>query len=225
MDERQRPIPSDTLPTRLVRLATVFLCASLCSAVVGAVGVKPSGAARKATPSRATVSRVFEPVEMVPVKVGVRPPGRLLAPPPATLAPLPAVPAPADLLQPITATPSYIPAAAKVFLPRAANRRQRMIRMEVTAYCHCNKCCGPLAQGLTASGKPVSYNNGFFVAADTNVVPFGTKLIIPGYAEDQPVEVIDRGGAIKGYRLDVYFPYHDVALEWGRRFVNVIVLE
>jgi 3D (Asp-Asp-Asp) domain-containing protein len=118
-------------------------------------------------------------------------------------------------------------ATVKVTTPSAAGpkRVRRVIRMEVTAYCHCIKCCGPAAQGLTASGKPVSYNNGFFVAADTNVLPFGTKLTIPGYAEDLPVEVVDRGGAIKGYRLDVYFPSHEVALEWGRRFVNVNVLE
>src|SRR5687767_11078009 len=71
----------------------------------------------------------------------------------------------------------------------------RAVFMEVTAYCPCKKCCGPKAQGLTASGRHVSHNEGRFVAADTSVLPFHTKLVIPGYASNLPVEVLDRGGA------------------------------
>jgi 3D (Asp-Asp-Asp) domain-containing protein len=102
--------------------------------------------------------------------------------------------------------------------------RLRVIRMEVTAYCPCPKCCGENAQGITASGHDVSYNNSHFVAADTEVLPFGTKLVIPGYA-GAPVEVIDRGGAIKGNKLDVFFPTHEEALQWGRQFLDVTVVE
>lgn len=103
-------------------------------------------------------------------------------------------------------------------------RQLRVLRMEVTAYCPCKKCCGPNAQGITASGLPVSYNGGKFVAADTDVLRFGTQLMIPGY-DQGPVEVIDRGGAIKGRKLDLYFPTHDQALEWGRKWVDVVVVE
>ncbi len=114
-----------------------------------------------------------------------------------------------------------IPAAAKM----VAAPRTRVIKMEVTAYCACTKCCGPEAQGITASGKLVSYNGGQFVAADTSVLPFGTKLVIPGYAGEEAVEVIDRGGAIKGNKLDLYFDSHDEALEWGRQILDVTVVE
>jgi 3D (Asp-Asp-Asp) domain-containing protein len=102
--------------------------------------------------------------------------------------------------------------------------RMRTIRMEVTAYCPCALCCGHESR-LTASGKHVSYNDGRFVAADTDLLPFGTKLLIPGYANGQPVEVIDRGGAIKGRRLDVYFDDHATALEWGRRIIEVTIAD
>ncbi|WP_428939864.1 3D domain-containing protein [Fontivita pretiosa] len=104
--------------------------------------------------------------------------------------------------------------------------RQPQVRfMEITAYCPCSKCCGPNAQGITASGKHVSYNHGKFVAADTSILPFGTRLLIPGYAAE-PVEVIDRGGAIKGNKLDVFFPTHEEALKWGRqKMVPVIIVE
>ncbi len=102
-------------------------------------------------------------------------------------------------------------------------RAPRVVWMEVTAYCPCTKCCGPEAKGITASGMPVSYNDGKFVAADTKLLPFGTRLQVPGY-HDVPVEVMDRGGAIRGYKLDVYFASHEEALEWGRRWVQVKVL-
>ena len=78
----------------------------------------------------------------------------------------------------------------------------------------------------TASGKRVNYNGGKFVAADTRLLPFGTKLVIPGYHEQLAggVEVIDRGGDIKGKRLDVFFASHAEAKAWGRRMVKVDVL-
>jgi 3D (Asp-Asp-Asp) domain-containing protein len=93
-------------------------------------------------------------------------------------------------------------------------------RMVVTAYCPCTECCGPNARGITASGRPVSANGGRFVAADTDL-PFGTLLLIPGYNDGRPTEVLDRGGAIKGNRLDVYFPTHEEAKRWGVRRLEV----
>jgi 3D (Asp-Asp-Asp) domain-containing protein len=108
--------------------------------------------------------------------------------------------------------------------PRISEHHTRTIFMEVTAYCACKKCCGPNAIGLTASGKDVTYNDGRFVAADTSVLPFGTKLVIPGYTE-KPVEVIDRGSAIKGNKLDVFFASHEDALHWGRQMVRVTVVD
>lgn len=102
---------------------------------------------------------------------------------------------------------------------------RQFIKMEVTAYCPCKKCCGKNAKGITASGKPVSYNNGQFVAADTRVLPFGTKVVVPGYATETPVEVTDRGGMIKGNKLDVYFDDHKTALKWGRQIIEVEVID
>ena len=97
-------------------------------------------------------------------------------------------------------------------------------RMVVTAYCPCTHCCGPKAQGITASGRPVSANGGKFVAADRDL-PFGTLLVIPGYNNDRPTEVLDRGGAIRGDRLDVFFPTHEEARRWGVRRLVVRRIE
>lgn len=98
----------------------------------------------------------------------------------------------------------------------------KQVVMEVTAYCACRKCCGPNASGITASGRDTSYNGGQFVAADPSLA-FGTKVLIPGYS-DSPVEVIDRGSAIRGDRIDVFFASHEQAIQWGRQTLQVTVL-
>jgi 3D (Asp-Asp-Asp) domain-containing protein len=106
-----------------------------------------------------------------------------------------------------------------------AETHKKVVWLEVTAYCACPKCCGPHARGLTASGRSVAYNGGRFVAADTRLFKFGTRLSIPGYAGGEPVEVIDRGGAIKGYHIDIFFPSHEEAKAWGRQRLAVTVEE
>src|SRR5581483_3216903 len=106
---------------------------------------------------------------------------------------------------------------ASAILPGISTHEPKVVMMLVTAYCPCPKCCGPHAHGLTASGKPISFNGGQFVAADTKLFKFGTMLEIPGYADGKPVEVVDKGGAIKGNHLDVFFPTHEQAREWGKK--------
>jgi len=111
-------------------------------------------------------------------------------------------------------------------------------RMEVTGYCECGKCCGwerswwrlgkpvfssgpnkgkPKKVGITADGSEARRGT---VAADTSVLPMGTILYIPGYGWGK---VQDRGSAIKGNRLDLFFESHQEALEWGRQQVDVKV--
>jgi len=95
------------------------------------------------------------------------------------------------------------------------------IEMRVTAYCPCPICCGEYSDGITACGYEIQPGD-TFVAADSRY-PFGTEMIIPGYSTGQPVKVLDRGGAIKGNRLDVFFATHEEALEWGVQYLEVNV--
>jgi len=96
------------------------------------------------------------------------------------------------------------------------------IRMRVTAYCPCPKCCGEYSDGVTACGHEIQPGD-TFVAADRRY-PFRTEMLIPGYSNSQPVRVLDRGGAIKGgNRLDVFFATHQEALEWGVKYLEVKV--
>lgn len=109
-----------------------------------------------------------------------------------------------------------------------------VVRMKVTAYCSCSKCCGRYADGVTASGHLI-YKGDRFVAADKRY-PFGTWIHVPGYCRVDTVccnygtvrrwmvKVLDRGGAIKGNHIDVYFDTHQEALDWGVRYLDVTIL-
>jgi 3D (Asp-Asp-Asp) domain-containing protein len=95
------------------------------------------------------------------------------------------------------------------------------IRMRVTAYCPCPKCCGRYSDGITASGRKIRPGDSF-VAADKKY-PFGTEMIVPGYSNNEAVKVLDRGGVIRGNRLDVFFESHEDALKWGVKNLDVKV--
>ena len=100
-----------------------------------------------------------------------------------------------------------------------ANNQWQTVQMRVTAYCPCPKCCGSYSDGITACGHKISSGDRF-VAAD-KMYPFGTEMIIPGYKKTETVKVLDRGGVIRGNRLDVFFNTHQEALEWGVRHLDV----
>ena len=101
--------------------------------------------------------------------------------------------------------------------------RVRVLRMKVTAYSPDERSCGIFADGVTASGYSVWTNAGRLVAADTDLLPFGTILRVPGYDAGRAVPVLDRGAAIRGHRLDLLFPSHEAALEWGVQELEVEV--
>ena len=88
-------------------------------------------------------------------------------------------------------------------------------RVIVTGYCSCPQCCGPNANGLTASGTKARPGT---MSADPSVFPFGTQLNVPGYG-DGVVE--DTGARVKGYHIDVWFPSHAKAKAWGTREMYV----
>jgi len=96
-----------------------------------------------------------------------------------------------------------------------------VILMRVTDYCWCWKCCGKHSDGITANGHRIRLRD-TFVAAD-KTYSFGTEMVIPGYNNSQPVKVLDRGGAIRGNKLDVFFNSHQKALEWGVQYLPVKV--
>lgn len=77
--------------------------------------------------------------------------------------------------------------------------------------------------GITYSGVKVKRDLYSTIAADLRVFPIGTILFIPGYGYGV---VADKGGAIKGNELDLYYEtVHDVYQLWGKKTVDVYVVE
>lgn len=77
--------------------------------------------------------------------------------------------------------------------------------------------------GITYSGVKVKRDLFSTIAADLSVFPIGTVLFIPGYGYGV---VADKGGAIKGDRLDLYYDtVEDVYQEWGKKTVEVSIVK
>lgn len=93
---------------------------------------------------------------------------------------------------------------------------------EVSAYTAGYESCGKPpnhpAYGITANGNKVRKG---IIAADTNVLPFGTKV----YIEGMGIFVVDdTGSAIKGNRIDVYMDDLTEAVNFGRQNKKLIIL-
>lgn len=93
----------------------------------------------------------------------------------------------------------------------------------VSAFCPCAICCESWASVPVSSGRRRTASGHVIRAGDRLIaappeIPFGTWITVPGYGRAQ---VLDRGGAIKGKRLDLYFPTHQEALNWGRQHIEV----
>lgn len=89
---------------------------------------------------------------------------------------------------------------------------------KITAYCPCAKCCGK-SDGITASGVKARPNH--TIAADTRIIPMGTKVMIDGI--EYTVE--DVGGGIKNNKIDMFFSSHQEALRYGVKHKEVFVIK
>jgi len=101
----------------------------------------------------------------------------------------------------------------------------RVIWMTVTAYTPGAESCWPSDDGMTATLHSVTTNAGCLVAADTSILPFGSLVSVDGYDQGNVVPVLDRGGKIRGRRLDLLMESVPEARTWGVRRIPVIVWE
>jgi len=89
-----------------------------------------------------------------------------------------------------------------------------------TAYCACTICCGPKADGITASGaKPVQ---GVTVAASRSI-PFGTVIEIEGVGRRVVQDRMHK--KFDGTRMDIYFSSHKAAKHFGIKRLKVTIPE
>ena len=73
--------------------------------------------------------------------------------------------------------------------------------------------------GVTATGMVARRG---VVAVDPDIIPLGSRLYIPGYGE---AIAADTGGAIVGDTIDLCMESYDEAIEFGRRSVEVYVID
>lgn len=108
-----------------------------------------------------------------------------------------------------------------------------VVEVSATAYCLCKKCCGKSPSnpnyGMTASGVRIVPGTGIkVIAVDPKIIPLGSKVYVEGLngAWDYGYATAsDTGSAIKDYKIDLYMDTHSEALSWGRKKVNVYVVE
>ncbi|MCM3727034.1 3D domain-containing protein [Neobacillus cucumis] len=76
--------------------------------------------------------------------------------------------------------------------------------------------------GITATGINLKKNpNQKVISVDPKVIKLGSKVYVPGYGY---AIAGDTGGAIKGYKIDVFIPSQKAAVQWGRKNVKIQIL-
>jgi 3D (Asp-Asp-Asp) domain-containing protein len=106
------------------------------------------------------------------------------------------------------ATPS--PGSSPEPQPEQPDRKPGGEQMVVAATAYC-------LRGTTASGLPTGWGT---VAVDTRIIPFGTKMYIPGYGNGVAA---DTGSAVVGRIIDVWFPTCAQARAWGRKTLTITI--
>lgn len=88
-----------------------------------------------------------------------------------------------------------------------------------TAYtAYCTGCSGITTTGINLRQNPDMK----VIAVDPSVIPLGTKVYVEGYGH---AVAGDTGSAIKGNKIDVFFPTKAEAYRWGVKKVKITILE
>ncbi|MFF2590672.1 ubiquitin-like domain-containing protein [Peribacillus butanolivorans] len=92
------------------------------------------------------------------------------------------------------------------------------IYVSSTAYtASCKGCSGVTSTGVDLKSNP----DAKIIAVDPSVIPMGSKVYVEGYGY---AVAADKGGAIKGNRIDVFFSSKNDAYRWGVKKVKIRVL-
>lgn len=104
--------------------------------------------------------------------------------------------------------------AMSVYTPDGYKRYTKKMTVEASAY----TLGEGSGTGLTSIGL-VPYEG--IVAVDPRVIPYYTKMYIPGYGIAMAG---DTGGAIIGNTIDLFYHDYHNAIRWGRRHVEIYIL-
>ena len=95
---------------------------------------------------------------------------------------------------------------------------RKIMEMEATAYYPGAEDTWPYASGISASGLKAGYG---IIAVDPKVVRLKTPVYVEGYGY---AIAGDKGGAIKGRKVDLCFDTYEEAVRFGRKKVKVYIL-
>lgn len=98
-------------------------------------------------------------------------------------------------------------------------RYKEVKEMLATAYYPGPESTAPYDDGYTAIGLEAGFG---IIAVDPTVIPLRSKVYIPGYGVALAGDV---GGAIKGNRVDLCYETLEEAINFGRQWVQVYILE
>ena len=106
----------------------------------------------------------------------------------------------------------------KLYPLRKRARVWKTLTLEATAYYPGPEDTWPYASGTTASGLKAGYG---VAAVDPRLIRLKTPLYIEGYGY---ALAADKGGAIKGSKIDLCFDTYEEAVRFGRKKVKVYIL-
>jgi uncharacterized protein YabE (DUF348 family) len=102
----------------------------------------------------------------------------------------------------------------------APDNYSKELYVQSSAYtAYCDGCSGYTSWGgINLRANPDKK----VIAVDPRVIPLGSKVWVEGYGY---AIAADQGSAIKGNKIDVFFPSRTQALNWGRKSVVIRILD
>lgn len=97
------------------------------------------------------------------------------------------------------------------------NIKGRRMKVKSTAY------TGSPAEGGDMTYIGTKCREGYTIAVDPKVIPLGTRVYIPQFGKVFVAE--DTGSAIKGKKIDIFMNSYAKAMEWGIRYIDIIILD
>ncbi|WML50430.1 3D domain-containing protein [Neobacillus sp. PS3-34] len=92
-------------------------------------------------------------------------------------------------------------------------------KVQASAYTmNCKSCSGITATGINLKKNP----NQKVISVDPKFIKLGTKVYVEGYGY---AIAADKGSAIKGNVIDIFFPSQKQAINWGRKTVTIKILK
>lgn len=95
---------------------------------------------------------------------------------------------------------------------KSSNQSANGKRMSVVATAY-------TGHGITSTGTTPKWGT---IAVDPSIIPYGTKVYIPQFNKTFIAE--DCGGAIKGNKIDIYMNNEDSVYNWGRKTIDIYIL-